>query len=414
MPKAYSTLQFEDGKIKVDVYVIALEEIGASGVGNVSRVIEGIEGAVGSVNAKDFGVVWPSTNSRYAFYMNVSSYIHYDSGGGFSWTYLRTKFPVNATLHLVKDWATYREIVEDGTECVVVNIHGEIVPIPWSYSKEAWTDKIAEAMLYRNVTWVHVGGYPFYYAWYQGATSNETWGKLGFQQLMKHVGKGNVTIPCHPVYECERACLSTRMEIYFSSTWPSIYSAHAASFDYPLLDQDFRGLVALPIWNRSDYHVGAVVAFKNQLNSTSHGFYVHIGANRTFDCSGNPSDADRFQGFMGCATGLWSLVSRTARETLVGEAEALIQKAHEEGRTDGLQSARNFLENAKNLSNRYFDQAFCRDIYYAMLSAVKAKKPEPNLLQFLFAGLGLGISSAIGIGAVVWYKRKKNNNGEDQ
>lgn len=400
-------LQFENNIIKVDVYVVSLEGVDVSGVGNVSRVLEGVNAAIEAVNIGNYSVVWPSTESGYGYYENVSRYIYYDSGGGFGWTYLRTEFPVNATLHVVKNWTTYRDVVENRRECIIFNNHGAVLPIPEGHSRESWTDKIAEAMLYRNVTWVHVGGYPFYYTQYEGTNNTEIWEENGFKHLMQHINKGTITILQYDGFD--KAWATARTELYLKDTWRAIYEAKSVLLDYPLLCQDFEGYVALPIWNLNKDHAGAVISFTPQANTSLHGFYVHIGVNQTFDSAYNPTDTDFYRGYMGCAAGLWSLVSRTARETLIAEAEGLIQQASQEGRTIGLQTARNFLEIARSLSSQCFDRGFLRDIYYGMLAAVNAEKTQNDALQTLFPGLGLGIACAAGICAVVWYKRRNND-----
>lgn len=84
-------------------------------------------------------------------------------------------------------------MVEIGSNFILVNGHGVRVPIPDGYDTSDWAARIAEAMLYRNLTWVHVGGYPFYSYWLEGENKSREWGIEGFQQLMKHIGKGNIT-----------------------------------------------------------------------------------------------------------------------------------------------------------------------------------------------------------------------------
>lgn len=405
--KVSASLPFESGKIKINVYAIALNGVAVMGIGNVSRMLEGIAGAVDSVNRWNYSFVWFNEASDISNDLNVSHYIYHVP---LEREYLTAEFPVNATMKLVRDWDVYKNIVENEVECVIINTHGEVIPVPAGYSKEAWTDKIAEAMRSRNVTWVHAGGYPFSYVWYEGeSTSAEPWADSGFQHLMRHIDEGNITLP---PYGGEYKPALGQAEIYLKDTWPGIYGAFAASVDYPLQVQDFAGYVPLSIWEvYESLYVGAVVAFKTEVNVTKHGFYVHIGTDGTFRMVGNDlesTEVDGHRGFIGCAAGLWSLVSRTARETLIFETEGLIQKAALEGRTEGLQLARDFLESAKNSNNLYYYQSFHKDIYRAMLAADSAKKPEINLLQILLAGFGVGVTSAVGIGGVIWYRKKSN------
>jgi hypothetical protein len=412
-PQVLGRLPFEDDAVRVDVYVVALAGVGTSGVGNVSRTVSGIENAVKCVITENFTVVSVCTEPGYSRYLNVSRYIRYAWGGDVYWTRIRTEFPVNATLHMVNDWETYRDVVEKGDECVVINVHGEVLPVPVRYSREGWVDKIAEAMLHRNVTWVHVGGYPFRYAWRQGANDKELWGEAGFQQLMQHINKGDVTISVPSDYE-NKARLTGLAEASFRDTWQAIYETKAVSVDYPLLTYNFNDCIARPIWCENDYYLGGIFSFKKSIDSVSHGFYVYIGTNQTFRVGESEwalTDSDFNRGYIGCAAGLWSLVSRTARETLIGEAEAAIRKAEAEERTSGLDEACGFLDNAKHWNRLYADFEFLREVYYAMVAAEEAEKPEANPLQVLL--VGLGVAFAVGSIAVVWHRKGRENNGRE-
>jgi len=91
---------------------------------------------------------------------------------------------------VVSDWNTYKSIIESGEKIIIVNTHGEILPIPSGYNPVDWMDRIADAMLNRRVSWVHTGGYPFYRVWYQGGVESEIWpsnGEYGFKNFSSHV-----------------------------------------------------------------------------------------------------------------------------------------------------------------------------------------------------------------------------------
>jgi hypothetical protein len=101
----------------------------------------------------------------------------------------------SATPSVVTSWITYKDIILNYAGVIIVNTHGEILPIPNGYTEEEWVDKISEAMLMRRVTWVHVAGYPFYYVKYESGVS-ETWGENGFKHFMNNINKGDVS--CWP------------------------------------------------------------------------------------------------------------------------------------------------------------------------------------------------------------------------
>ncbi len=165
----------------------------------------------------------------------------------------------------------------------------------------------------------------------------------------------------------------------------------------------------MPIWNISAYQVGTVIAFKTNKHYPPRLLYSHWN-NQTYDVGLNPTERDMWRGFMGCVGGLWGLISRTARETLIAEAEVQIEKAQKEKRTQGLEEARNFLNSAKQLANKYVDDACYRDIYCALVAASTTQKPPSNLLLLLLTWIGVG--TTVGVGAVIWYKKRNNNDEE--
>jgi len=220
---------------------------------------------------------------------------------------------------VISDWNTYRQIVESYKDIIIINTHDEILPVPSGYSRESWTDKIAEAMLERQVSWVHVSGYPFFYVWLQGSSSFQLWGAAGFQRLMQHVNKGGVTIPY--LDGTEKPGLTGAAEknlgipelVY--TGWDGIYEAKAISEDRPLRRSDFQDYTVLSIWEAADYYDGAVVAFVKPNEEVpvqtrnGFGFYVHIGTNHTYRMEYNelvPTDTDLSCGYVGCAAAIWA------------------------------------------------------------------------------------------------------------
>ena len=54
----------------------------------------------------------------------------------------------SVTYYVVTDWVLYKNIIESYKGVIVINTHGEILPVPSGYSTPAdWVDKIADAFL---------------------------------------------------------------------------------------------------------------------------------------------------------------------------------------------------------------------------------------------------------------------------
>lgn len=75
---------------------------------------------------------------------------------------------------------------------------------------------------------------------------------------------------------------------------------------------DFEDYVILPIWSKNEYYEGAVVAFVkpnekfDPQTRDGFGIYVHIGTGQTFDSANNPTDTDKYCGYVGCAAAVWT------------------------------------------------------------------------------------------------------------
>jgi len=190
------------------------------------------------------------------------------------------------TYYVVQSWSLYKSIIESYVGVIVINIHGEIIPVPSGYNREGWVDKIAEAMLKRRITWVHTAGYPFYYAWYQGTSNMELWGEDGFKRLMSHINLTDVT--CLTDDELTHVDINNAAEQNLAA-WKGLSQVVRVQRGRPLKASDFQNYTILPIWGCEDtYMTGAVVAFvkpSERLPKDCRGFgaYVHIGTNATFD-----------------------------------------------------------------------------------------------------------------------------------
>ena len=147
----------------IRVYVVDLDGVGGFRAANHSEVIRGV-----------FNI---SLGYDGSYDLNSKTYVF-----------------INVSYQMVKDWQTYRYIVENENNCIIVNTHDEILPVPNGYSKEEWIDKIADFILNRWGTWVHTGGLAFHIIQYQNGTRQE-WME-GLKQLMK---KANIDITLkHP------------------------------------------------------------------------------------------------------------------------------------------------------------------------------------------------------------------------
>jgi len=397
------SIELTDDGINVDVYIIALEDVGASAVDNVSRVVEGVQRAIADLEREGYKYWWQeqehlgtvNAGGNYTYWM--------EEEGRIGRNYAELLFPVNVSLHIVSDWNSYRTLIEMAQESIVVNVHGEILPIPAGYSEEVWIDTIAQAMLHRNLTWVHVGGYPFYYYWYENTGFIEV-GEQGFQELMGHIGRDNVT--CDSPSQYERDGISFRASIHlFRGAWND-WNYFEVTRDFPLKEADFEGLLAMNIWGAYTYFPGAVIAFKEIENQSSFGFYVHIGTLQVIDGGGELSDGDFWRAYAGGACGLWANIGRTVAEYKLAEAKVVIAKAESEGRTKGLEEAYSLLYEARVFYDNYlYTQGTIEKTYNAIVKAEKAQIPSPQQLAPLLLVMPIAFGTVLGL--LLQYRRKK-------
>jgi hypothetical protein len=388
---SFCVVQFMDDKVNLDVYVLALDGVGASDVDNITRVVEGVKRAANSLNGTGFWYkyreAWPPDDRL----KNAS---------------------VCVNVVVLREWQAYRVLIETGFEFVFVNAHGETVPIPADYTRETWVDKIANAMLTRNVTWVHMASYPFYWTWQEGANEPTQWGEAGFSRLMSRIGKGNVT--CWPPTggDTEKVLFSPQAEdfLYEYSMWPLL----RASADYvlcnrPLKGSEFGERLLLPLYQPyGGVRAGAIVAFTNSDKSANHGFYVHLGTSQTFDDSASPSSRDYMRGYVSVAAGILANVARKIAESWLHKAQIAVALAKQEGRTKGLSEATNYLEEARNLYESYkYGGSIIEQAYLAKNTAELAS--QPSLLEKTFPLIFVAGIVAVVICANFVWKRKTNN-----
>ncbi|MEM0007912.1 MAG: hypothetical protein QXR89_06585 [Candidatus Bathyarchaeia archaeon] len=348
---AFAVIYIDYGVADVRVYVVMLDGVDAHGVNNVSRAVKGVLEA-----ANQSTITWP----RFP--------------GGPLVPYGRAL--LNVECLLVNSWDWYRDIVEVGSNIVIVNIHGETIPIPRGYSKEGWVDKIAEAMIYRNITWVHTVGYPFYYYQSQSGEWAE-WGEEGFKRLMAHMGKENVT--CRPPgYPDVKIYLSLGNE--FGDNWVYLLShAFFAERGNPLNGSMFSDCSLREIWGvRDGYLTGAVLRFNKPDNPKSFGFYVHIGTRKTFNPDGGETDGDFVRAYVGAAAAIYMNAYKQIVEQQISRAEEAIRRAESEGRTKGLSEAKQLLAGAIEHFNRLGSISIIMSDFVepAIKTATKAEKPS--------------------------------------
>ena len=384
------------GEADVAVYVVALDDVGGCGVNDVSRAVEGVVAAC-QVNSSRYhtGNVNPCTGEYYTEWGPV----------------VLVEIEINTTVSVVSDWDVYEHLVEFGSNIVMLNAHGETVPVPSGYTKEAWVDKIAEAMTSRNITWVHTAGYPFYHYHLQGNGDN-TWGEAGFQRLMSHIGLSDVT--CYPRYaETDKIPMNDHAIENLEKRWKRLADAIQVEHGRPLNCSDFKNYIVLPIWGTDyGYATGAVVRFSFG-NQSSPGIYVHIGTNQTFREDDEPTEADYLRGYAGAAAAIWSSSCRVVSEKKFVDVEEAIVEAEMEGRTKGLEVARQLLDGARQKYQLGNFQGAVEWARYAQITANLAVRPS------FIEAYGFHLTVVLIAGAVIasgltirWKRNSKKKEGQ--
>jgi hypothetical protein len=218
---------------------------------------------------------------------------------------------------VITDWYTYSNVVQYRSNFIVVNTHGEILPVPSSFSSQGWMAVIADAVLNRSAVWVHTAGYPFYYIWYQGQSQSTLWTGLGFQNFTQYIGMD--TVSCFaPGDDTTPVEISDYASNMLTRGWPNIGSAYYAEEGRPLNSATFKNYTVYPIWGSTiDYMTGAVITFVNpgqRYEPGQHsgfGAYVHIGTRNITDAYyHNVYSPNYMRGYVGCAAALAVVVQR--------------------------------------------------------------------------------------------------------
>lgn len=256
--------------LDVHVYVVCLDGLGAIGVSNVSKVLQ--------------GVLKASSIPRVAYLTGEWKQM------GLSYEPVIGEIYVDVHVDVITDWLDYKSLVESSTNVLIVNSHGQNLPVPADYAKEEWIDKIAFAVLYRNVTWVHIAGYPFKDMFHQ-ETGEEIGGEEGFERFMSYIGKENVTcwapMDEHGESLKDEYCGLTEAANFALATnwlWPNF--PLSIKMGNPLNRSYIPDVLVLPLYSRSckgqDCYSGAIIAFAKPEAKLDFGFYVHLGGGQTF------------------------------------------------------------------------------------------------------------------------------------
>jgi hypothetical protein len=235
----------------------------------------------------------------------------------------------NAEPYVITSWYEYETIIEYYSGIIVVNTHGQYLPVPSDQNRENWTDTIADAMLHRRLTWVHVGNYTFYRVWYQSSGDGGEWtetvgGRVvgaGFRRLVSHINKPNANLWPPSGSENSMSTFAVPTDQQMALSWyskdGSIMDYHYAAVGRPLKKSDFGEYLIMPIYAWMDpqtnewYYPGAVIAFANASDRYNSGggagAYVHMGT-CCLKSIGTPPvnyDADFGRGFVGTAAALF-------------------------------------------------------------------------------------------------------------
>jgi len=281
-------VEAEQGSAKV--YILQLSGVGVWWVDDSSQVKEGaIEASTPAGKYKNIPRAHPKYGQASPFY--------------------------SISYQVITGWSAYVNVILNEVGVIVVNTHGEILPVPSGYTKEAWVDTVAEAMTYRRLTWVHMAGYPFYYVWYEGASDKTSWGVDGFKALMSHIGLGNVEL--WPPESGLDAPLTGEAEQYLQiGGWRNFDNyAYEVDLSRPLKKSDFANCTILPLYRRVHdsevYWEGAIIAFAKSgarldpEETEGFGSFVHLGTGQTYDELGNPTNRDYSRGYVATAAAIW-------------------------------------------------------------------------------------------------------------
>ena len=400
-----STAEAADVKT-IKVYVISLDGVKASAVKNVSRVVDGVYRA--------------SSVEVIGYFLGLG-----DSYGRFV-SFVTDEAKVKVEVTVIRDWTTYRLLIDYGSNLIIVNTHGETLPVPSGYTKEKIVDELADSMANRNVTWVNVAGYPFYYVWNQDSTAEALWGAGGFQKLMGYVGLTNVEIPTTlPVLGWADFTGYASQSLNTFGGWEGLsHFASHADLTSPLRGSDFANYTIMSLYRRGydseEYLEGAVLAFAEPGRKTpfpnNFGYFVHLGTNQTYDNSYPPvaTDRDYYAGYVTTAAAIWANEMKFLSEEALCNAETAVLMAETEGRTNGLEEAENLLQQAWEAFTSYWYDGSEGTISLALRAKNAAEVSVKPNITMLEAVLLLALGIAMTIGLTIFLKKYRRSRSEQR
>jgi hypothetical protein len=383
-------------EVPVNIYIISLAGVSARGIENMTRVADGVSCA--------------------SIYGKVR-YWNGDWGlGGMFYYPIREEIPTKISIVNVTEWSAYRILMEYVRNAIIVNTHGEILPVPVGYSREDWVDVLADAMLNRNVTWVHVGGHPLRYCWLQ-SSGEELWGDEGFERMMSWIGKSNVT--CSPPNDYKYAALDIDANQNILVDYPHLNDAYVVYWGCRLNETVFKSNLVPPLIytftvNREILMPAMVTKFArdNETESYNFGFYVHFAVGQTYDSWGEMSERDYYVGYAATAVATIAQVRKRVSIDNIRKTESLIAMAKNEGRTKGLEEATTLLEEAK----AYFNLNWYEHVLQSIIKANTAieEAAYPSFLDSYGSLIGVICTIAVVITGGGFATKKRNNRHNNQ
>lgn len=381
----------ETEEYPVDVYVVCLDSVPMHGMENASRLFEGVLRAANDGKVRYWTGEWGQ--------IGMSAYP------------IREEIPMDVRVTEVTDWASYVNLVEQRSNAIIVNAHGEILPIPEGYTKEDWVAKLASAMQNRNITWVHVAGYPFYSCWFQ-ETGEEMWGEAGFKNLTSFMDKPDVRCWNDTSQDTEWLDLSLGAKCNIMLDWERLHPAYFVNTGYPLNESDFRNRLILPriYGGWSSPLPAAVISFMREGEEAHHdfGFYVHYAVGQTYNSDWFETERDFYVGYAATAVAVRAYIMELFSDKAIHMAEASIANATKEGRTKGLDEAIAMLSEAKSAYAHEIDYESA--IQEAVNAETSAKKATANSASFIESyGALIAISSIVAVGGGSFILLWRNN-----
>jgi hypothetical protein len=377
-----STVEMSGGPIRL--FIVDLDGVGGFRAANHSAVVDGAIG-VTFVNLYKRITMWEGP--------------------------LKLHVSINVTYEVIKDWQTYRQVVEEANNTIIVNTHDEILPVPNDYTKEEWTAVIADLILNRWGTWAHTGGLPFRIVRYENGTTGE-WSE-GFKKLMEHA-KQNVTTKnppmeglhqLPPLMEMENAaridlgnfCIGNTTSIV-SIFWYAVINSTDPYFclKYGATDIDTSILPIYRMNSSVDLNVySPSVALRLSKTADKYGVFVYSSPWKFYGGNGD-SFSDHYcsigMGAIPAAAAIWCEAGYAAKKIVEAKAAKLKDEA-------ALQEA----DDAFNAGN-YKQAVVCAE--KAMASS------QPNILPAVILAVVAG--TVIATTAAIHYRNNKNKKKEHE